>query len=25
MKIEPLWDRAGEDAPIGQQLVGAPS
>ena len=25
LQMEPLWDRAGEDAPIGQQLVGAPS
>ena len=25
LKMEPLWNHAGEDAPIGRQLVGAPS
>ena len=25
LKVEPQWNRAGEDAPIGRQLVGAPS
>ena len=25
LKMEPLWDRSSEDAPIGRQLVGAPS
>ena len=25
LKVEPLWDRSSEDAPIGHQLVGAPS
>jgi phytoene desaturase len=25
LKMEPLWNHAGEDAPINRQLVGAPS
>ena len=25
LKMEPQWNRVGEDAPIGRQLVGAPS